>query len=159
MIDGDSGRREELPTGNGAPVRWAGPDGHWVSDDRSLVDLALVHHWLSTQSYWAEGRPYDIVARSFRESLPLGLYAPDDEQVGVCRWVTDSATFAWLCDVFVDGARRGSGLGTFLVATATTHPAVDGMRQVLGTRDAHDLYRRFGFESLAAPERWMERPR
>jgi GNAT superfamily N-acetyltransferase len=140
-------------------MRWEGPGGYWVSDERSLVDLARVHVWLSTESYWAEGRSYETVARSFEQSLPLGLYGPDDTQVGVCRWVTDAVTFAWLCDVFVDRAQRGSGLGTFLVATATAHPAVQGMRQVLGTRDAHDLYRRFGFDSLAAPERWMERPR
>jgi GNAT superfamily N-acetyltransferase len=98
-----------------------------------------------------------VVSRSVRESLTLGLYGPDDGQVGVCRLVTDYATFAWLCDVFVDPAVRGGGLGTFLVGTATAHPDVRDLRLVLGTRDAHELYRRFGFESLAAPERWMER--
>jgi GNAT superfamily N-acetyltransferase len=140
-------------------MRWEGPDGYWVSDERALVDLGRVHGWLSTESYWAEGRSYEMVVRSFDQSLPLGLYGPDDTQVGVCRWVTDTATFAWLCDVFVHRRQRGSGLGTFLVATATGHPAVQGTRQVLGTRDAHQLYGRFGFTSLVAPERWMERPR
>ena len=140
--------------------RWHGPDDFWVSDDPTLVDLARVHRWLSTQSYWAEGRPYDVVARSVRDSLTLGLYGSDAVQVGVCRWVTDYATFAWLCDVFVDPALRGRGLGTFLVATATVHPEVKDLRlQVLATRDAHDLYRLFGFEPVAAPERWMERRR
>ncbi len=138
-------------------MRWPGPDGYWVSDDRSLVDLARVHEWLSTQSYWARGRSFEVVARSVEESLTLGLYGPDDEQVGMCRWVTDYSTFAWLCDVFVDTRVRGAGLGTFLVATATAHADVGGLRQVLGTRDAHELYRRFGFESLGFPERWMER--
>ncbi len=138
-------------------MRWPGPDGHWVSDDRSLVDMARVHEWLSTQSYWAGGRSRRVVARSIEESLTLGLYGRHDEQVGICRWVTDYSTFAWLCDVFVDAPVRGTGLGTFLVATATAHPDVRGLRQVLGTRDAHELYRRFGFESLGSPERWMER--
>jgi GNAT superfamily N-acetyltransferase len=138
-------------------MRWNGPDGHWVSDDRSLVDLELVHRWLSSESYWAEGRSFNVVVQSVRESLTLGLYGPDDQQVGVCRLVTDYATFAWLCDVFVDPAVRGAGLGTFLVGTATAHPEVRDLRLVLGTRDAHELYRRFGFASLAAPERWMER--
>jgi GNAT superfamily N-acetyltransferase len=138
-------------------MRETAPNGYWVSDDRSLVDVKLVHRWLSTESYWALGRSLDVVARSIRESLTFGLYGPDDAQVGVCRLVTDSATFAWLCDVFVDPARRGGGLGTFLVATATAHPDVQDLRLVLGTRDAHELYRRFGFESLAAPDRWMER--
>lgn len=138
-------------------MRWPGPDGYWVSDDPSLVDVGRVHRWLSTESYWAEGRSYDVVARSLRESLTIGLYQPDGGQVGVCRWVTDYATFAWLCDVFVDAALRGTGLGTFLVGTAAAHPGVRNLRLVLGTRDAHELYRRFGFEPLAAPERWMER--
>lgn len=141
-------------------MRWPGPDGYWVSDDRSLVDVASVHRWLSTQSYWAEGRSYDLVARSVEESLTLGLYGPDDKQVGVCRWVTDYSTFAWLCDVFVAVAVRGAGLGTFLVGTAMAHPDIADLRlQVLGTRDAHGLYRRFGFDSVASPERWMERRR
>ena len=138
-------------------MRWTGPGGYWVSDDRALVDVGLVHRWLSSESYWAEGRAFDVVARSVRESLTLGLYGPDDNQVGVCRFVTDYATFAWLCDVFVDPAVRGGGLGTFLVGTATAHPDIADLRLVLGTRDAHELYRRFGFASLAAPERWMER--
>jgi GNAT superfamily N-acetyltransferase len=138
-------------------MRWNGPGGYWASDDRSLVDVAQVHRWLSTESYWAAGRPSEVVARSVAESLTLGLYGPGDDQVGVCRLVTDYATFAWLCDVFIDTAVRGAGLGTFLVETATAHPAVRGLRLVLGTRDAHELYRRFGFESLAAPDRWMER--
>lgn len=138
-------------------MRWAGPDGNWVSDDPSLLDMARIHRWLSLESYWAEGRSYDVVARSFAHSLPLGLYGPGGDQAGMCRWVTDSSTFGWLCDVFVDQNRRGSGLGGFLVATATAHPAVRGVRQVLGTRDAHDLYRRFGFGPLLAPDRWMER--
>ncbi|HXQ63063.1 MAG TPA: GNAT family N-acetyltransferase [Acidimicrobiales bacterium] len=139
-------------------MRWAGPDGYWASDDRSLVDVARVHRWLSTESYWAGGRSLEVVSRSIEESLTLGLYGPGVGQVGVCRWVTDYATFGWLCDVFVDAAVRGTGLGTFLVGTATAHPDVRDLRlQVLGTRDAHDLYRRFGFASVAWPERWMER--
>ena len=138
-------------------MRWTGPDGYWVSDDRSLLDLARVHKWLSTESYWADGRSYELVAKSFEASLVLGLYGPDNVQAGMCRWVTDSSTFGWLCDVFVDANERGSGLGSFLVRTAVAHPAVKDLRQVLGTRDAHDLYRRFGFGPLTAPERWMER--
>jgi GNAT superfamily N-acetyltransferase len=141
-----------------SPVRWPGPDGYWVSDDLSLVDLARVHRWLGTESYWAGGRSFEVVARSLSESLTLGLYGSDDGQVGLCRWVTDRATFAWLCDVYVDKIVRGRGLGTFLVDTATAHPDVKDLRQVLGTRDAHELYRRFGFGSLVSPDRWMERP-
>ena len=141
-------------------MQWTGPDGYWVSDDRDLVDVARVHLWLSTLSYWAEGRPYDVVARSIAESLALGLYRPDDTQVGFCRWVTDYSTFAWLGDVFVDPEVRGAGLGKFLVQTATDHPAVRDVRlQLLGTRDAHGLYRQYGFVNVPEPQRWMERRR
>ena len=138
--------------------RWPGPDGYWVSDDGALIDVERVHGWLSAQSYWAQGRSLDVVARSIMQSLALGLYGADGVQVGVCRWVTDRSTFAWLCDVFIDTAVRGSGLGTFLVRTAVAHPDVRDLRLVLGTRDAHGFYGRFGFGTLAAPDRWMERP-
>jgi GNAT superfamily N-acetyltransferase len=139
-------------------VRWDGPDGYFVSDDRALVEVARVHHWLSEQSYWAEGRPYEVVARSIEESLTLGLYRPDGEMAGLVRWVTDYSTFAWLCDVFVDPADRGHGRGSFLVATAASHPDVRDLRlQLLSTKDAHQLYRRFGFEASPTPERWMVR--
>ncbi len=141
-----------------APMRWDAPGGDWVSDDRSLIDVALVHHWLSRLSYWAQGRSLELVARSVEHSLCLGLYDAGGRQLGVCRWVTDYATFAWLCDVFVDPDARGGGRGTFLVATAASHPAVAGLRlQLLGTRDAHTLYQRFGFVEVPDPERLMER--
>jgi GNAT superfamily N-acetyltransferase len=141
-------------------MKWEGPDGYWVSDDRSLVDVARVHLWLSTLSYWAEGRAFEVVARSIDESLPLGLYRSDGSQAGGCRWVTDYSTFGWLADVFVDPDDRGRGLGKFLVQCATDLPAVrDLPLQLLGTRDAHGLYRQYGFVDVPEPERWMERRR
>jgi len=141
-------------------MRWTDPNGYWVSDEPPLVDVAAVHHWLATLSYWAQGRPYDVVARSIEESLPLGLYGPDGNQAGFCRWVTDYSTFAWLADVFVDPALRGAGLGKFLVRAATDHPAVRELQlQLLGTRDAHGLYRQYGFVNVSEPQRWMERRR
>jgi predicted N-acetyltransferase YhbS len=91
--------------------------------------------------------------------LCIGLYAPDGGQVGFCRYVTDQATFAWLCDVFVDEAHRGS-LGRFMVQFAVDHPAVAGLRlQLLATRDAHTLYERFGYQRVAEADagRWMVR--
>jgi GNAT superfamily N-acetyltransferase len=133
-------------------------DGYVVSDDRERVDVAHVHRWLSEESYWALGRPYEVVARAFEHSILLGCYDPQGTLVGFCRWVTDQATFAWLCDVFVDQAERGMGLGAFLVEAATKHPAVAGLRvQFLGTRDAQGLYERFGFAALEDPAHWMVR--
>jgi GNAT superfamily N-acetyltransferase len=135
-----------------------GPDGYWVSDDPELIDVARVHGWLSQQSYWAAGQPYDVTARSIEHSLSVGLYAPDGTQAGYARLVTDQATFAWLCDVFVDAASRGLGLGSFLVAQAIGHPAVAGIRQVLMAEPGRTIYRRHGYSDLLRAERWMERP-
>jgi GNAT superfamily N-acetyltransferase len=135
-----------------------GPDGYWVSDDPDLLDVARVHNWLSRESYWADGQPYDVTARAIKHSLSVGLYAPGGTQAGYARLVTDQATFAWLCDVFVDPASRGRGLGSFLVAQAIGHPAVAGIRQVLMAEPGRSLYRRHGYGDLIRAQRWMERP-
>ena len=135
---------------------WNGPDGYWVSDDADLLDVALVHEWLSTLSYWARARPRHTTEKAIARSLNLGLYAPEGSQAGFCRWVTDGATFAWLCDVFVDPDHRSHGLGTFLIGIATGHPEVQGLSFLLGTKDAHELYAKFGFDSPVHPERLME---
>jgi GNAT superfamily N-acetyltransferase len=135
---------------------WNGPDGYWVSDHADLLDVDLVHEWLSSLSYWAQGRPRQTTEKAIAQSLNLGLYGADGAQAGYCRWVTDGATFAWLCDVFVDPGHRGHGLGVFLIRVATGHPEVQGLRFLLGTKDAHGLYRKFGFEAPVHPERLME---
>jgi len=139
-------------------VRVTGPDGYWVSDDQDLVDTARVHSWLSQESYWATGQPYEVTARAIKHSLSVGLYAPDGTQAGYARLVTDQATFAWLCDVFVDAASRGRGLGSFLVAQAIGHPAVADIRQVLMAEPGRTIYRRHGYGDLVRAQRWMERP-
>jgi GNAT superfamily N-acetyltransferase len=102
-------------------------------------------------------RSLELVRRSFEASVVLGLYSPAGLQAGVCRWVTDGVSFAWLCDVFVDRAHRGSGLGTFMVGVACTHELVRDIRlHLLATRDAHGLYEKFGFAAVA-PGRFLER--
>jgi GNAT superfamily N-acetyltransferase len=138
-------------------MRWEGPDGYWASDDASLTDIDRVHKWLSVESYWAAGRPYEVMVRAVENSLVVGLFTAEGEQAGFSRFVTDYATFAWLCDVFVDSSHRGHGVGSFLVRTAVTHPAVRDLRQVLATQPGRSLYRRYGYDELASPERWMER--
>jgi GNAT superfamily N-acetyltransferase len=135
---------------------WNGPAGYWVSDNNSLIDIDRVHEWLSQLSYWAMDRPRPTTEKAIARSLNLGLFDPGGAQVGFCRWVTDGATFAWLCDVIVDPAHRGTGLGVFLLETATQHPEVRGLRHLLGTKDAHELYRKFGFNAPVKPERLME---
>ncbi|HEU5416330.1 MAG TPA: GNAT family N-acetyltransferase [Streptosporangiaceae bacterium] len=138
-------------------MRWSGPDGYWASDDRELIDLGRVHGWLSREAYWARGRPADVVTRSVENSLVVGLYTADGTQAGFARFVTDYATFGWLCDVFVDQAHRGHGLGSFLARATIEHPSVAGIHQVLATAPGRTLYARHGFAPLASAERWMER--
>src|SRR5215468_7328423 len=128
---GPGARGPRVIPGGDWVVRVVGPGGYWVSDDKSKIDVPRVHAWISRESYWATGRSYEVMARSIEQSLALGLYAPDDVQAGFARLVTDRATFAWLCDVFVDAAHRGRGLGMFLARAATGHPDVAGIRQVL----------------------------
>jgi GNAT superfamily N-acetyltransferase len=139
-------------------MRVEGPDDYWVSDDPALLDVARIHAWMSSESYWAPGRSYAVMARAIEHSLSVGLYAPDGTQAGYARLVTDRATFAWLCDVFVDTTHRGHGLGSFLVAQAVDHPDVAEIRQVLMAEPGRTIYRRFGFADLPRTERWMERP-
>jgi GNAT superfamily N-acetyltransferase len=137
-------------------VRWDGPDGYYASDDASLLDFERIGGWLADESYWATGRPLDAVRQSFGESLAIGVYAGEGGQAGVCRWVTDHVSFAWLCDVFVDTAHRGRGLGVFMVGVAVAHDEVRDVRlRLLATRDAHSLYERFGFAGVA-PGRFLE---
>jgi GNAT superfamily N-acetyltransferase len=127
-----------------------------ISDDPVLLDRAFVHLFLSRHSYWARGVPREIVDRSLDYSLCLGVYRRG-QQIGFARAVTDFATFAWLADVFVVEEDRGKGVGRKLVAAVLAHPRLQGLRRfLLGTRDAHGLYARFGFKPLAYPERFME---
>lgn len=130
-----------------------------LSTDPSLVDLDVVHRYLSEESYWAAGRSRDLVERSLANSaIVVGAYAADGAQVGFGRMVTDLATFAWFADVFVLPQHRGHGLGQAITRVAVEHPGVSGIkRQMLATRDAHTLYARFGYESLPNPEFWMAR--
>jgi len=127
-----------------------------ISCDPVRIDLALVHRFLAS-SYWARGIPLETVRRSLQHSLCFGIYH-HREQVGFARVITDRSTFAYLADVFVLEAYRGQGLSKWLMQCILAHPELQNLRRwSLLTRDAHGLYRQFGFTELAAPERWMER--
>lgn len=132
-----------------------------VSTDPARLDLDVVHGHLAS-SYWAAGIPREVVARSIRGSLCFGLYehAPTGAfaQVGFARAITDRATYAYVADVFVLDSHRGRGLGVWLMECVMAHPDLQGLRRwSLVTRDAHGLYRRFGFVMPPAPERYMEK--
>ena len=134
------------------------PHGYELSTDRSRLDLGMITDFLSGESYWAAGRPADVIRTSIDNSLTFGLFAPAGAQVGLTRVVTDGATFGWVCDVFVLGRHRGNGLGKAMLAAVLEHPEVAPVRRLLlATADAHGLYRQHGFTSLHQPDRWMER--
>ena len=127
-----------------------------LSDDPALLDLDAIHAFLS-RSYWSPGIPRETVARAIANSLCFGAYL-GREQVGFARLVTDRATFAYLADVYVLEAHRGRGLSRALMELVTTHPEVQGLRRwLLATRDAHGLYRKFGFVDLANPAMFLTR--
>jgi GNAT superfamily N-acetyltransferase len=119
-------------------------DGYQLDDDRDRVDVAAVHGYLAMQSYWAAGRPFEVVEQQMRDSFRVvGLYR-DGAQVGYCRTVSDGSNIAYLADVYVLDEHRGRGLGMELVREAVVNgPPV--RRWMLHTKDAHPLYARFGF--------------
>lgn len=120
-------------------------DGYELSDDPARLDVDVIWGYLRT-AYWSEDVPRDVVTGAIDGSLCLGLYAPGGEQVGFARAVTDSATFAWIADVFVLEPHRDRGLGVWIVEELLAHPRMQGLRSItLATRDAHALYERFGF--------------
>lgn len=131
-------------------------DGHWISEDPALLDRDRIFEWLSVRSYWATGRDRETIDRSIEHSMVFGVYRPDGVQVAFARMVTDRATFGYLCDVFVDDAERGRGLGSWVVRVARDRLAALGVyRMVLITHDAHEVYRPLGFDDIRQPERWM----
>jgi GNAT superfamily N-acetyltransferase len=109
-----------------------------------------------TRSYWANDRPPKITSRVIENSLCFGVYE-EENQVGFARVISDYSTYAWLCDVFIDENYRGRGLGKWLIASIMSHPELQSVRRwALATRDAHELYERFGFGKIKTPERLME---
>ena len=131
-------------------------EGFTVSDDPSRLDVDAIHDYLAHQSYWAEEIPREVVARAVENSLCFGLY-DGVRQIGLARMITDRATFAYLCDVYVLPDYQGKGLGKWLMRCVMEHPDLAGLRRMhLVTRDAHELYRPLGFTEPSHPEHHME---
>jgi GNAT superfamily N-acetyltransferase len=129
-----------------------------LTDDAARLDVNMIHRYLSEESYWAKGVPRSTVEISLKNSLCIGCYDSAGNQVGLIRAITDCATYAWLCDVFVLPEHRRHALGKAMVETMLEHPALKGLRRIaLATADAHGLYAQFGFTPLADPTRHMER--
>jgi GNAT superfamily N-acetyltransferase len=127
------------------------------STRKDLIDVNYVHRWLSEESYWAKGIPFETVLTSIMNSTAVGIYHKG-KQVGFARLIHDSATFGYLADVFIDEQFRGQNLSKKLVEFIVNFEEVKSFRRmILATRDAHSLYERFGFGPLAIPDRWMEK--
>lgn len=132
-------------------------DGLLFSTDPARLDIDLIHGFLSRESYWVPGIRREFVEQAIARSICFAVYE-EGRQLAFARVITDGAGFAWLADVFVLGDQRGQGLGKRLIEFVLSHPDLQRIRRfMLATRDAHDLYARFGFTPLAHPERLMER--
>ena len=131
--------------------------GFEISTDKSRLDVAAIHKFLSEEAYWAKNRTFEQTQRAIENSICFGLYH-GEKQIGFARVVSDQATFAYIGDVFVINEYRGRGLGKWLMETIVAYPKLQGLRRwLLATRDAHGLYAMYDFEPLHFPERWMER--
>ena len=126
-----------------------------ISSDPARLDVEVIHGFLR-ESYWAEGIPRELVERAILNSLCFGVYSRN-QQIAFARVVSDYATFAYIADVFVLAPWRGRGISKALMAEIVHHPDLQQLRWLLGTKDAHGLYQRYGFTAPRFPERQMER--
>jgi GNAT superfamily N-acetyltransferase len=125
-----------------------------INTDKTKMDIPVIHQYI-TRSYWAEGIPVETIEKAVEGSLCFGVFH-GEKQIGLARVITDAATFAYLCDVFIDESYRGRGLGKWLMETILGHESLQGLRRIaLTTKDAHGLYSQYGFTPLPIPERWM----
>jgi GNAT superfamily N-acetyltransferase len=131
--------------------------GYIISTDKGLLDFETIYKYLAEDSYWAKGIPVEKLQRAIENSLCFGIYK-ENKQAGFARVITDKATFAYLCDVFVLPGFHGIGLSKWLVQTIAEYPELQGLRRwSLATSDAHGLYSQFGFTPISRPENWMEK--
>jgi GNAT superfamily N-acetyltransferase len=126
-----------------------------ISDEKNKLQPEYIHDYLSNKSYWAKNIPLETVKKSIDGSICFGMY-DDEKQIGFARVVTDKATFGYLADVFIDENYRGKSLSKWLMEVIMNYPELQGLRRwMLGTKDAHSLYEKFGFEPLENPKRVM----
>lgn len=132
-----------------------------ISTDKAKLDTGLIHHYLSTESYWAKNIPLTVVQQSIEGSFCFGVYKKESNglltQIGFARVITDYTTFGYLADVFILDNYRGRGISKWLMHEIMNHPQLQGFRRwMLATSDAHGLYAQLGFTPLANPDRIME---
>lgn len=130
--------------------------GYRMSCDLKEMDLIAIHHFISN-AYWAKGIPLETMKRAMNNALCFGVFTHSGEQIAFARMITDSATFAYLSDVYVLEEHRGQGISKWLMDEILTHPDLQGLRRIaLATSDAHGLYKQFGFTALQSPHLLME---
>jgi len=131
-------------------------DNYLITTDKARLDLHAVHQYLSKESYWSRGIPFETVKKAAQHSLTF-IVLCGEEQVGYARIISDYSTFAYLGDVYILEAHRGRGLSKWLMETIMEHPELQGLRRwILATSDAHGLYAQYGWKSIASPASWME---
>lgn len=131
-------------------------EGYRISSNKSDMNIESIHEFIS-KSYWAKGIPVETIKRAISNSLCFGVFSKEKEQVGFARMITDSATYAYLADVYIIEGHRGKGLSKWLMEEIMSHSDLQGLRRMtLATADAHGLYEKFGFSELAQPEVFME---
>ena len=131
-------------------------DNYTLSTDKSKLDINLIHDFLCNKSYWAKGIPFDTVKTAIENSVCFGIYC-NNKQVGFARVITDISTFGYIGDVFVIEEHRGKGLSKWLMECIMKHHELQGFRRwIILTRDAHDLYQKFGFTLVKKPQNYME---
>lgn len=130
-------------------------NGFIFSDNKELLQVSSIHHYLSKETSWAKDIPLETVQRAIENSLCFGIYK-GAAQIGFARWVTDKATFGWLADVYIEESYRGLGLSKKLMSFMIFHPDLQGLRRYqLSTADAYGLYQQFGFSAIENPENQM----
>ena len=130
--------------------------GFMISTDKKLLDIELIYNYLNNDSYWAKGIQRERLEKAIQNSMCFGVYS-HTSLAGFARVVTDNATFAYLCDVFILPEFRRKDLSKWLMQTIVKHPDLQGLRRwSLATADAHGLYEQFGFSQISKPENWME---
>ncbi|MEH6892465.1 GNAT family N-acetyltransferase [Bacillus sp. JJ864] len=134
-------------------------NNYYISTNKDLLQVDIIHDFLSNDSYWAKGIQKELVAEAIKNSpLCYGVYESEtNQQIGFARVVTDFVRFSWLADVFILPAYRGEGLSKWLIETIVKHPKLNGTRFMLVTKDAHMLYEQYGFEKITEPEKFMMR--
>jgi N-acetylglutamate synthase-like GNAT family acetyltransferase len=140
--------------------------GFSISTNKKYLDVDLIHNFLNQEAYWSKGIPKETVIKSIENTtLCFGVYKGEignegSEQVGFARVITDLATHAYLCDVFILPDYRKLGLSKWLMDVITNHSELEGVRRfMLATNDAHSLYKKYGFNQIDNPELFMQKVR